>query len=165
MKGHATRRLQLVVDDWVPNPACSTQRNHTPCHTQSESHTFVLDAAAGLSRPASPPSAPLSSEHGKCKAVEARFWPRRLVKRSDWVAGGSVEGHATRRLHWVVDDWVSLSQQPLRRNVKWLRGGFVFKAHRLLCHSTLDTRVLIRRRMGQPLLPLRRCRANMASIR
>ena len=28
-----------------------------------------------------------------------------------------------------------------RRNVKWFRGGLIFKAHRLLYHSTLGSRV------------------------
>jgi len=32
--------------------------------------------------------------------------------------------------------------QPLRRNVKRFRGGLVLKAHRLLCHSTLGSRVI-----------------------
>ena len=32
--------------------------------------------------------------------------------------------------------------QLLRRNVKRFRGGLVFKAHRLLCHSTLGLRVI-----------------------
>ena len=30
----------------------------------------------------------------------------------------------------------------LSRNVEWFRGGLVFKAHRLLYHSTLGSRVL-----------------------
>ena len=31
---------------------------------------------------------------------------------------------------------------PLRRNVKRFRGGLVFKAHRLVYHSTLGSRVI-----------------------
>ena len=38
--------------------------------------------------------------------------------------------------------WGLLQQQLLRRNVKRFRGGLVFKAHRLLYHSTLGSRVL-----------------------
>jgi len=33
-------------------------------------------------------------------------------------------------------------EQPLRRNVKRFRGGLVFKAHRLVYHSTLGSRVI-----------------------
>ena len=33
-------------------------------------------------------------------------------------------------------------EQLLRRNVKRFRGGLVFKAHRLLYHSTLGLRVI-----------------------
>ena len=36
----------------------------------------------------------------------------------------------------------SISEQPLGRNVKRFRGGLVFKAHRLLYHSTLGSRVI-----------------------
>ena len=36
----------------------------------------------------------------------------------------------------------SIQEQLLRRNVKWFRGRFVFKAHRLLYHSTLGLRVI-----------------------
>ena len=31
-------------------------------------------------------------------------------------------------------------------NVKWFRGGLVFKVHRLLCHSNLASRVIKRER-------------------
>jgi len=34
------------------------------------------------------------------------------------------------------------SELPLSRNVKRFRGGLVFKAHRLLYHSTLGSRVI-----------------------
>ena len=40
-------------------------------------------------------------------------------------------------------------QQLLRRNVKWFRGGLVFKAHRLLYLSTLGLRVIKKRRERQ----------------
>ena len=36
----------------------------------------------------------------------------------------------------------SVSQAHEQRNVKRFRGGLVFKAHRLLYHSTLDSRVI-----------------------
>ena len=36
--------------------------------------------------------------------------------------------------------------QRVRRNVKRFRGGLVFKAHRLLYHSTLGWRVIKRER-------------------
>ena len=38
------------------------------------------------------------------------------------------------------------SHQLLGRNVKRFRGGLVFKARRLLCHSTLGSRVIRKRR-------------------
>ena len=34
-----------------------------------------------------------------------------------------------------------ISDQLLRRNLKWFRGGLVCKAHRLVYHSTLGFRV------------------------
>jgi len=37
---------------------------------------------------------------------------------------------------------ISIEEQPLGRNVKRFRGGLVFKAHRLLYHSTLGSRVI-----------------------
>ena len=36
----------------------------------------------------------------------------------------------------------SISEQPLRRNLKLFRGGLVFKAHRLLYDSTLGSKVM-----------------------
>ena len=36
----------------------------------------------------------------------------------------------------------SIEEQLLRRNVERFRGGIVWKAHRLLYHSTLGTRVI-----------------------
>ena len=36
--------------------------------------------------------------------------------------------------------WKGVREQLLRRNVKRFRGGLVFKAHRLLYHSTLGWR-------------------------
>jgi len=36
----------------------------------------------------------------------------------------------------------SIQEQILLRNVQRFRGGLVFKAHRLLYHSTLDLRVI-----------------------
>ena len=36
----------------------------------------------------------------------------------------------------------SIEEQLLRRNVKWFRGGLVFKAHRILYHSTLGFRII-----------------------
>jgi len=40
-------------------------------------------------------------------------------------------------------------EQPLGRNVKRFRGGLVFKAHRLVYHSTLGMRVIKQRREDQ----------------
>ena len=40
-----------------------------------------------------------------------------------------------------VEDARWIEEQLLRRNVKRFRGGLVFKAHRLLYHSTLGLRV------------------------
>ena len=41
---------------------------------------------------------------------------------------------------------VQNQEHLLRRNVKRFRGGLVFKAHRLLYHSTLDSKVIIKNR-------------------
>ena len=40
-------------------------------------------------------------------------------------------------------------RQPLCRNVQWFRGGLVFKAHRLLYHSTLGL-IVIQKSGEQP---------------
>ena len=44
------------------------------------------------------------------------------------------------------DESSTASRAPLKlftyRNVQWIRGGLVFKAHRLLCHSSLGLRVI-----------------------
>ena len=37
----------------------------------------------------------------------------------------------------------------LRRNVKRFRGGLVYKAHRLLHHSTLGSRVIKKKKWGK----------------
>ena len=39
-------------------------------------------------------------------------------------------------------DQLSIPEQLLRRNMKWFRGGLVFKAHISLYHSTLGSRVI-----------------------
>ena len=41
---------------------------------------------------------------------------------------------------------IGFQEQVLRRNVRRVRGGLAFKAHRLLYHSTLGSRVIKRRR-------------------
>ena len=46
------------------------------------------------------------------------------------------------------------SLQLRSRNVKRLRGGFVFKAHGLLYHSTLGLRVIKKKKVDLPRLPL-----------
>ena len=40
-----------------------------------------------------------------------------------------------------LDSGTAAEQLP-RRNVKWFRDGLLFKAHRLLYHSTLDLKVI-----------------------
>ena len=42
---------------------------------------------------------------------------------------------------YSFDSGWGLYEQLLQRYVKWFRGGLVFKAHRLLYHSTLGARV------------------------
>ena len=44
----------------------------------------------------------------------------------------------------------SIQDQLLRRNVKRFRGGLVFKAHRLLYHSTLGLRVIKKKKKVDP---------------
>jgi len=51
-----------------------------------------------------------------------------------WVGKKSVSGC------WGAQ--FSIEEQPLSRNVKGVRGGFVFKAHRPLYHSTLGSKVI-----------------------
>ena len=52
-------------------------------------------------------------------------------------SGGVEEEH--RRLHFLM---VLRQHQLPHRNVQRFRGGLVFKAHRLLYHSTLGLRVI-----------------------
>ena len=42
------------------------------------------------------------------------------------------------------------THQLLHSNVKRFRGGLVFKAHRLLCHSTLGLRVIKKKKRHAP---------------
>ena len=41
---------------------------------------------------------------------------------------------------------LSISEQLPHRNVPWFRGGLVFKAHRLVYHSTLGSSVIKKKR-------------------
>ena len=50
------------------------------------------------------------------------------------------------QIHQLPSREFSIQEQLLRRNVKRFRGGLVFKAHRLLYHSTLGLRVIKKRR-------------------
>ena len=42
-----------------------------------------------------------------------------------------------------------IEEQLLRRDVKRFRGGLVFKAHRLVYHSTLAWRVIKKKKKGE----------------
>jgi len=44
----------------------------------------------------------------------------------------------------------SIQEQLLYRNVQRFRGGLVFKAHRLLYHSTLGSRVIKKKKKTGP---------------
>jgi len=44
---------------------------------------------------------------------------------------------------------MGMQEQLLRRNVKRFRGGLVFKAHRLLHHSSLGFRVIKKKKVDQ----------------
>jgi len=46
----------------------------------------------------------------------------------------------------MTPEAVSIQEQPLGRNVKRFRGGLVFKAHRLFYHSTLGSRVIMKKK-------------------
>jgi len=72
-----------------------------------------------LSRnPSQSPSAENGQSHGRIPDVTVLVCPKSLDSRQRYC------------------------EQLLRRNVKRLRGGLVFKAHRLLYHSTLGLRVI-----------------------
>ena len=45
-------------------------------------------------------------------------------------------------------DWFSIQERLVRRNVKRFRGGLVFTAHRLSYHSTLDPRVIKKKKLS-----------------
>jgi hypothetical protein len=49
----------------------------------------------------------------------------------------------------------SIYEQPLRKIVRRFRGGLVFKAHRLLYHLTLGSRVIKKKKKSGPLRPSR----------
>ena len=53
-----------------------------------------------------------------------------------------VEGLGWRAEGRCIAVQFSTSEQLLRRNVKRFRGGLVFKAHRLVYHSTLGLRII-----------------------
>ena len=83
-------------------------------------------------------SAPL----GPCSRTLHRdlWWP--------W-GGGLFEVHKKiEAMLLLLDDpyCPSISEQLLYRNVKHLRGGLSFKAHSLLYHSTLGSRVIKRKK-------------------
>ena len=40
----------------------------------------------------------------------------------------------------------AILEQLLRRKVKWFRGGLVFKAHRIVYHSALGSRVMTKKK-------------------
>ena len=43
----------------------------------------------------------------------------------------------------------AVSTRDLYINVRWFRGGLVFEAHRLLCHSNLGLKVIKRGQTGK----------------
>ena len=69
----------------------------------------------------------------------------------------------------VMPAMSSIQEQLLHRNVQRFRGGLVFKAHRLLYHSTLGVRVIKKKKCGKclpcPERHARRCRANTGQPR
>jgi len=50
--------------------------------------------------------------------------------------------HSDKAVRFVEDQVTFKSFKLLHRNVQRFRGGLVFKAHRLLYHSTLGSRVI-----------------------
>ena len=74
--------------------------------------------------------------------------------RGSWIPGYSrsivvvrwVDSRQCRLKTICSDRWItsliSILESQLRQNVKWFRGGLVIKAHRLVYHSTLGSRVI-----------------------
>ena len=54
---------------------------------------------------------------------------------------------------WLDATRASIQEQLLRMNVKRFRSGLVFKAHRLLFHSTLGLRVIKKKKTRAPQPP------------
>jgi len=50
---------------------------------------------------------------------------------------------------------ISIQEEVLSRNVERFRGGFVFKAHRLLYHSTLG--LMVKKKKKKKKVPRGRC--------
>jgi len=69
---------------------------------------------------------PLPSEYGTCKTVKARFWT--------WLSG---KRYNTFKLFLLRSEADLLER---------FRGGLVFKAHRLVYHSTLGLRVITKKK-------------------
>jgi len=62
--------------------------------------------------------------------------------------GPTAPSSATRRSRCTPRARVAARGASLRRNVKRFRGGLVFKAHRLVYHSTLGLRVIKKKRLA-----------------
>jgi hydroxymethylglutaryl-CoA reductase (NADPH) len=81
--------------------------------------------------------------HIHCKQCDAHFcWVR--LKPHIYTSVVRHDGSLGEILDWELYRAVqlSISEQLLRRNVEPFRGGLVFRAHRLLYHSTLGSRVI-----------------------
>ena len=51
-------------------------------------------------------------------------------------------------------EMVEFECRGYRRNVRRFQGGLVFQAHRLLCHSSLGSRVIEKRKSGDEAVPM-----------
>jgi len=91
------------------------------------------------------------SEETLCNFLSARYTctGRRTIKRSDTSMAGGPSSHQQSHGRSFPPNWelyrsvqFSIKEQLLSRDVKRFRGGLVFKADRLLYHSTLGLRVI-----------------------
>ena len=124
-----------------PSPAKDAKEaTPPPSHPPAGAPSAMAGAApSGAKGGATGGAAPSGGTLGVAAQIEQAV----AAERERWekvVAASNDAGDAT-------------SQQVALRNVLWYRGGLVFKAHRLLYHSTLGLRVIKKKKVALSAAP------------